>query len=137
MHMAGNPRTMQKSPYYRNVTNEVITFLNEQIKLCESEGTNKERIIVDPGIGFGKSLQHNLELIKPLTQITALKRPIMIGASRKSFIGKILENDDFDEREWPTVALTSYCREHGATLFRVHSVKQNLDAMLMTEAIIN
>ena len=137
MHMAGNPRTMQKSPYYRNVTNEVITFLNEQIKLCESEGINKERIIVDPGIGFGKSLQHNLELIKSITQITALKRPIMIGASRKSFIGKILENDDFDEREWPTVALTSYCREHGATLFRVHSVKQNLDAMLMTEAIIN
>jgi len=69
--------------------------------------------------------------------MTELKRPVMIGASRKAFIGKILENDGLNEREWPTVALTSYCREHGATLFRVHSVKQNLDAMLMTEAIIN
>ena len=137
MHMAGNPRTMQRSPNYREVTNEVITFLNEQIKLCESDGIIKERIVVDPGIGFGKSLQHNLELIGSITKITELKRPVMIGVSRKSFIGKILENDDFNEREWPTVALTSYCREHGATLFRVHSVKQNLDAMLMTEAIIN
>lgn len=137
MHMAGNPRTMQRSPNYREVTNEVITFLNKQIKLCESDGIIKERIVVDPGIGFGKSLQHNLELIGSMTKITELKRPVMVGVSRKSFIGKILENDDFNEREWPTVALTSYCREHGATLFRVHSVKQNLDAMLMTEAIIN
>ncbi|MEE2808522.1 MAG: dihydropteroate synthase [Verrucomicrobiota bacterium] len=137
MHMAGNPRTMQISPNYKNVTDEVIRFLNEQIILCESEGINKERIIVDPGIGFGKSLEHNLELIRSITQITELKRPVMIGASRKTFIGKILENDDLNEREWPTVALTSYCREQGATLFRVHSVKQNLDAMLMTEAIIN
>ena len=137
MHMAGNSRTMQRSPNYREVTNEVITFLNKQIKLCESDGIIKERIVVDPGIGFGKSLQHNLELIGSMTKITELKRPVMVGVSRKSFIGKILENDDFNEREWPTVALTSYCREHGATLFRVHSVKQNLDAMLMTEAIIN
>ena len=107
MHMAGNPRTMQRSPNYREVTNEVITFLNEQIKLCESDGIIKERIVVDPGIGFGKSLQHNLELIGSMTKLTELKRPVMIGVSRKSFIGKILENDDFNEREWPTVALTS------------------------------
>ncbi|HIG83536.1 MAG TPA: dihydropteroate synthase [Verrucomicrobia bacterium] len=137
MHMAGNPRTMQISPNYSNVTAEVITFLNEQIALCESEGISRERIIVDPGIGFGKSLEHNLELIRSIPQITKIKRPLLIGASRKTFIGKILENDDINEREWPTVALTSYCREQGATLFRVHSVKQNLDAMLMTEAIIN
>jgi len=137
MHMAGNPRTMQISPNYSNVTAEVITFLNEQIALCESEGISRERIIVDPGIGFGKSLEHNLELIRSIPQITKIKRPLLIGASLKTFIGKILENDDINEREWPTVALTSYCREQGATLFRVHSVKQNLDAMLMTEAIIN
>ena len=137
MHMAGNPRTMQISPNYSNVTAEVITFLNEQIALCESEDISRERIIVDPGIGFGKSLNHNLELIRSIPQMTELKRPVMIGASRKTFIGEILENDDLNEREWPTVALTSYCREQGATLFRVHSVKQNLDAMLMTEAIIN
>lgn len=137
MHMTGNPRTMQISPNYSNVTAEVITFLNEQIALCESEGISRERIIVDPGIGFGKSLEHNLELIRSIPQITKIKRPLLIGASLKTFIGKILENDDINEREWPTVALTSYCREQGATLFRVHSVKQNLDAMLMTEAIIN
>ena len=137
MHMAGNPRTMQISPNYSNVTAEVITFLNEQIALCESDGISRERIIVDPGIGFGKSLEHNLELIRSIPQITKIKRPLLIGASLKTFIGKILENDDINEREWPTVALTSYCREQGATLFRVHSVKQNLDAMLMTEAIIN
>jgi dihydropteroate synthase len=137
MHMAGNPRTMQISPNYSNVTAEVITFLNEQIALCESDGISRERIIVDPGIGFGKSLEHNLELIRSIPQITEIKRPLLIGASRKTFIGKILENNDINEREWPTVALTSYCREQGATLFRVHSVKQNFDAMLMTEAIIN
>jgi|TARA_B110000116_G_C16789067_1_gene562650 dihydropteroate synthase len=137
MHMAGNPRTMQISPNYSNVTAEVITFLNEQIALCESDGISRERIIVDPGIGFGKSLEHNLELIRSIPQITEIKRPLLIGASRKTFIGEILENNDINEREWPTVALTSYCREQGATLFRVHSVKQNLDAMLMTEAIIN
>ena len=137
MHMAGNPRTMQISPNYSDVTAEVITFLNEQIALCESEGISRERIIVDPGIGFGKSLEHNLELIRSIPRITEIKRPLLIGASRKTFIGEILENDDINEREWPTVALTSYCRERGATLLRVHSVKQNLDAMLMTEAIIN
>ncbi|MDB4783288.1 dihydropteroate synthase [Verrucomicrobiales bacterium] len=137
MHMAGNPRTMQISPNYSDVTAEVITFLNEKIALCESEGISRERIIVDPGIGFGKSLEHNLELIRSIPRITEIKRPLLIGASRKTFIGAILENDDINEREWPTVALTSYCRERGATLFRVHSVKQNLDAMLMTEAIIN
>ncbi|MFL2478536.1 MAG: dihydropteroate synthase [Verrucomicrobiales bacterium] len=137
MHMAGNPRTMQTSPNYINVTAEVITFLNDQIALCESEGISQKRIIIDPGIGFGKNLEHNLDLIRSIPQITKMKRPILIGASRKTFIGKILENDDINEREWSTVALTSYCREQGATLFRVHSVKQNLDAMLMTEAIIN
>ena len=137
MHMTGNPRTMQISPNYKNVTAEVITFLNTQISLCESEGISRERIVVDPGFGFGKNLEHNLQLIRSIPQITEIKRPVLIGVSRKTFIGKILGNDDISEREWPTVALTSYCREQGAALFRVHSVKQNLDAMLMTEAIIN
>ncbi|MEC7357764.1 MAG: dihydropteroate synthase, partial [Verrucomicrobiota bacterium] len=102
MHMTGNPRTMQISPNYSNVTAEVITFLNEQIALCESEDISRERIIVDPGIGFGKRLDHNLELIRSIPQMTELKRPVMIGASRKTFIGEILENDDLNEREWPT-----------------------------------
>ena len=106
-------------------------------KICEDDGIEKERIVLDPGIGFGKTIEHNLELLKSIKNLLSLERPILIGASRKSFISKILERDDLEAREWPTVALTSYCRELGATIFRVHSSLDNLQALRMTEAIIN
>lgn len=137
MHMAGNPQSMQEKPCYSNVVKEIIEFFANQLKICEDDGIEKERIVLDPGIGFGKTIEHNLELLKSIKNLLSLERPILIGASRKSFISKILERDDLEAREWPTVALTSYCRELGATIFRVHSSLDNLQALRMTEAIIN
>jgi dihydropteroate synthase len=94
------------------------------------------RVIFDPGIGFGKSVDHNLELLRRLPELAALGRPLMIGASRKSFIGKVLGTDAMESRSWPTVAMTSFCRERGARVFRVHEVKASVEALRMTEAIL-
>ena len=137
MHMAGNPQNMQEKPSYSNVVEDIMKFFTEQLKRCEENGIKKERIIFDPGIGFGKTTEHNLDLLKSVRYLLSLERPIMIGASRKSFISKILKTNDIKEREWPTVALTSYCRELGASIFRVHNSLDNFNAMRMTEAIIN
>ena len=137
MHMAGNPQNMQEKPSYSNVVKDIMKFFTEQLNSCEENGIKKERIIFDPGIGFGKTTEHNLDLLKSVRYLLSLERPIMIGASRKSFISKILKTNDIKEREWPTVALTSYCRELGATIFRVHNSLDNFNAMRMTEAIIN
>ena len=90
----------------------------------------------DPGIGFGKSLDHNLALLRTLGEISVAGRPILLGVSRKSFIGRILETDNLDDREWPTVAITSNAREKGVMLHRVHSVRPNVEALRMTEAIL-
>ena len=137
MHMAGNPQNMQEKPSYSNVLEDIMKFFTEQLKRCEENGIKKERIIFDPGIGFGKTTEHNLDLLKSVRYLLSLERPIMIGASRKSFISKILKTNDIKEREWPTVALTSYCRELGGSIFRVHNSLDNFNAMRMTEAIIN
>lgn len=137
MHMLGNPRTMQESPHYEHVVTEVMSYLKQQLTLCEHDGIAPERIVLDPGIGFGKSLEHNLELLRSLPEMRVCGRPLLIGVSRKSFIAALIESDDIGEREWPTVALTSYLRQQGAEILRVHDPGANLQALRMTEAILN
>src|SRR5690606_15368826 len=100
-------------------------------------GVAPESIVFDPGIGFGKNLQHNLEILRRLDQFVVEGRPLLLGVSRKSFLGKILGSDDLEDRHWPTVAITSHAREQGVALHRVHEVKANLDALRMTEAILH
>lgn len=90
----------------------------------------------DPGIGFGKTVAHNLALIRNLESMRVAGRPLVLGISRKSFIGKVLGSTALEDREWPTVALTSYGRERGAVVFRVHAVRENVQALRMTEAIL-
>ncbi len=137
MHMQGAPRTMQQAPNYGNVVSEVAAFLAERHAWLTGEaGLHPEQLVYDPGIGFGKSLAHNLGLLKNLGNISPQGRPLLLGVSRKSFISKILENNDLGRREAPTAVLTAYGRQAGGRIFRVHSVKENGDALRMMEAIL-
>ncbi len=134
MHMKGTPRTMQQSPEYNDVVNEVCAWLKKKIQNAEAQGIAPERIIVDPGIGFGKTTQHNLELLKRLSEFRALKKPLLIGTSRKSFIGNILEVP-VTERVEGTAATVCWAIAHGADIVRVHDVKANVRAAQMTDAL--
>ncbi|MDA7882423.1 dihydropteroate synthase [Akkermansiaceae bacterium] len=135
MHMKGTPETMQSQADYNDVVQEMQEFFYERYETLICAGINKERIVFDPGIGFGKSLKHNLALIDQLGDLIVEGRPVLIGLSRKSFIGALLEASDLALREAPTVALTALCRVRGAMIHRVHSVKGNFDALRMIEAI--
>lgn len=134
MHMKGTPRTMQQSPEYNDVVNEVSAWLKKKIQNAEAEGIAPERIIIDPGIGFGKTTKHNLELLKRLSEFRALKKPLLIGTSRKSFIGNILEVP-VTERVEGTAATVCWAIAHGADIVRVHDVKANVRAAQMTDAL--
>lgn len=136
MHMQGTPQTMQAAPHYANVVAEVRDFFKERLATLTAAGIGLESLCFDPGIGFGKSLDHNLALLRGLEEIAVAGRPLLLGVSRKSFIGKLLGTDDLDAREWPTVAITSNARERGVLLHRVHSVRSNVEALRMTEAIL-
>ena len=136
MHRQGDPRTMQLAPSYSDVVTEVRDFFSERFTTLTRSGIDPMSLVFDPGIGFGKTLAHHLALLRALAQLTVAGRPLVLGVSRKSLIGKILKTDDLDCREWPTVALTAYAREYGVMLHRVHSVKPNLEALRMTEAIL-
>jgi dihydropteroate synthase len=135
MHMQGKPRTMQLSPTYDDVVGEVRAFFEERFAMLTNAGIDPEALCFDPGIGFGKTVEHNLQLLRALDQLSVSGRPVLLGVSRKSFIGKILSENDLSCREWPTVALTTHGRELGAMIHRVHSVKPNVDALRMIEAI--
>lgn len=136
MHMQGEPRTMQLAPRYDDVVAEVRQFFGERFRALTAAGIAPAALCFDPGIGFGKTADHNLQLLRSLEQLIVQDRPLLLGLSRKSFIGKLLGDHDLSLREWPTVALTSYGREKGAMIHRVHAVKPNLEALRMTEAII-
>ena len=136
MHMKGEPRTMQLNPVYADVVAEVAACFEERVTTLAAAGIDPRRIVLDPGIGFGKNLDHNLALLRSLPQLRVQGRPLVIGVSRKSMIGKVLGTPGMAARTWPTVAITSYAREHGAHIVRVHEVKPNADAMRMTEAIL-
>ena len=136
MHMQGSPATMQAAPVYADVVSEVSAFLKESLRLCVEEGIAPEQLLFDPGIGFGKTVQHNLLLLRHLESIQAAGRPIALGVSRKSFLGALTGSPALEDRAWPTVALTSFARSRGAVLIRVHEVKANAEALRMTEAIL-
>ncbi len=136
MHMQGCPRTMQLAPHYEDVVAEVREFFEERLETLVAAGITREAICFDPGIGFGKNLEHNLELLRALDRLGVGGRPLLLGVSRKSFIGKVLGTIDLASREWPTVAMTARAREQGVMLHRVHAVKANVQALRMTEAIL-
>ncbi|MFN3691967.1 MAG: dihydropteroate synthase [Fervidobacterium sp.] len=132
MHMKGTPKTMQQNPQYSDVVAEIIEFFNERIQYAKSNGI--EEIIIDPGIGFGKTLEHNLEILKRIDEFRILNTPILIGASRKSMIGMIL-NLPPEERLNGTLAVTAYCALHNIEIVRVHDVKENVEVVKVIESI--
>src|SRR4051795_12634268 len=133
MHMLGEPRTMQEDPRYDEVVSDVKAFLEERLAYAVSERVSEEKIWLDPGIGFGKTLEHNLELIKRLDEIVALGRPLVVGTSRKSFLGR-LTGRDVTERVHGTVATCVIALERGASVFRVHDVAAVSDALKVAAA---
>jgi len=135
MHMQGTPRTMQQSPSYVDVVAEVRAFFEERFDTLTASGMDPQTLCFDPGIGFGKTLEHNLALLRTLEELPPAGRPLLLGVSRKSFIGKLLGDDSMELRNWPTVALTARAREQGVMLHRVHEVQPNLQALRMVEAI--
>jgi dihydropteroate synthase len=136
MHMKGSPRTMQKNPTYGSVMGEVIEYLHQRLNFALDSGVKKEKIIIDPGIGFGKTLEHNLEILKNLRELKVLGLPILVGTSRKGFIGKIL-NVDPAQREAGTVASCVLASANGANIVRVHDVKPVVQALKISQAILN
>jgi len=137
MHMQGKPRTMQKDPHYDNVVGEVSIFLRQRLTAALDCGMAAESIALDPGIGFGKKPAHNLALLQSLETFTESGRPILAGVSRKSFLSYLADASSIPDRFWPAVALTSFCREKGARIFRVHEPKPHHEALRMTEAIVS
>jgi dihydropteroate synthase len=133
MHMLGEPRTMQQDPRYDDVVSEVRAFLEERLAFAVAEGVPEERVWLDPGIGFGKTLEHNLELIRRLDEIVAIGPPVVIGTSRKSFLGKLTGRAERD-RVAGTVATNVMALERGARVFRVHDVAQARDALTVAAA---
>ncbi len=136
MHMQGTPRDMQQAPHYDDVCAEIRDFFLQTYQRCLACGMIAARIAFDPGIGFGKTLAHNLSLLRNLDSVRVAGRPLVLGASRKSFLGKVLGSEAMEDRAWPTVALTSYGRARGANVIRVHDVRPNAEALRMTEAIL-
>jgi dihydropteroate synthase len=135
MHMLGEPRTMQSDPHYGDVVDEVKAFLEERMAAAVRAGVPEERIQLDPGIGFGKTLAHNLELLRRIDEIVALGRPVVIGTSRKSFIGR-LTGRDVTERVHGTIATNVLALERGARVFRVHDVAATADALAVAAATL-
>lgn len=136
MHMQGEPRTMQADPHYVDVVEEVADFFRQQYERALKCGIDPMAMAFDPGIGFGKTLAHNLALLQNLERLRVHERPIAVGISRKSFLGKLIGSSDVRDRIAPTVALTSLLRLKGASIFRVHDVKENSEALRVTEAIL-
>ncbi len=135
MHMQGEPRTMQDAPAYDDVVEDVFRFLADRIAACRTAGMDESRIVVDPGFGFGKTLEHNLQLMKGLERITDLGRPLLIGVSRKSMIGAVLDRP-VDERLSGGLALGALAIERGARILRVHDVRETMDVIRMTTAVL-
>jgi dihydropteroate synthase len=134
MHMQGMPRTMQDDPRYDDVVDEVLGFLEERMAFALARGVREEQIMVDPGIGFGKTVAHNLELLDGLERFSALGRPVLLGASRKRFLGAILGAEPAG-RAIGTVATTVMGYLAGAQVFRVHDVKPNFEALRVALAV--
>lgn len=135
MHMKGTPRTMQKNISYKNCAREIIASLKKSLEKCLEIGIKKDRIIIDPGIGFGKTVAHNLEIINRLDSFNILNKPILIGPSRKSFIGKIL-NKEASQRLIGTISSVCVSILKGAHIVRIHDVKEIKEAVMLTDHIM-
>lgn len=134
MHMQGTPQTMQKDPVYDDVVQEVIDFLQERIAACEQAGMARQNMILDPGFGFGKKARHNLRLMKHLSRMTGLGYPVLVGVSRKSIIGAML-NTSVDERLAGSLSLASIAVWQGAKIIRSHDVKETVQAVRLAEHV--
>jgi dihydropteroate synthase len=136
MHMRGMPQNMQENPQYKSLIKEIIGYLKKAIKRAGSGGIKKDRIVIDPGIGFGKTTEHNLEILRRLAEFKVLGCPILVGPSRKSFMGKVLNLPKPEERLIPTITSLTVAVMKGANIIRVHDVKFAVQAVRLTEAII-
>ena len=137
MHMLGEPRTMQDDPRYDDVVADVCAFLEERLAFAVAAGIPEERICLDPGIGFGKTVEHNLELLARLDELVALGRPVLVGASRKRFLGRLLgEPDALTGPVAASVAVAVLAYERGASLFRVHDVREHVEALAAARSVV-
>jgi dihydropteroate synthase len=136
MHMLGDPQSMQADPQYTDVVAEVRGFFAERLAFLTSAGISADALCFDPGIGFGKTLEHNLTLLRQLEQLAVGGRPLLLGVSRKSFIGQALGTAALADREWPTVAITALARHKNVLLHRVHAVAANVAALRMAELLL-
>jgi dihydropteroate synthase len=136
MHMLGEPRTMQEDPRYDDVVSDVRAFLEERLAFAVAQGVPEERVWLDPGIGFGKTVEHNLELLRRLDEIAAIGRPVLIGTSRKSFLEKIAGERGQDDRLPGTIATSVLALERGASIFRVHDVAPVANALEVAAATV-
>ena len=136
MHMQGEPRTMQQAPHYQDVVAEVRAFFAARLEALVSAGLDHGTLCFDPGIGFGKSPAHNLALLRSLDRLSPPGRPLVLGVSRKSFIGQITGTNDPALRDGPTAILTALARRMGVMIHRVHAVRSNLDALRLAEALL-
>ena len=136
MHMQGTPGTMQAKPHYDNVITEVRAFFEERARCAEAAGILRACVAFDPGIGFGKTVEHNVELLRRLEHLSTDGCPLVLGVSRKSFLSRVGAIGAVEERLWPTVALTALLRERGARVLRVHDVRPNLAALRTAESLL-
>jgi dihydropteroate synthase len=134
MHMLGEPRTMQDDPRYDDVVSDVKAFLEERLAFAVAAGIPEDSVELDPGIGFGKTVEHNLELIARLDELTAIGRPLVIGVSRKGFLGRLTGRETPADRVFATVAVNVLALERGASVFRVHDVGATRDALTVAAA---
>ena len=135
MHLRGTPKTMQQMTDYANLTEDVIEFLRDRMAAAIAAGIHSDRLIIDPGIGFAKTGEQSLELLRNLKKFNGLNAPILVGTSRKSFIGKILDQPDPTKRIWGTAATCTAAIAHGANIIRVHDVAEMVDVMRVSDAI--
>ena len=132
MHMQGEPRTMQAGPRYDDVVSEVAAFLEERLRFAVDHGVDEQRVVLDPGIGFGKTVEHNLELIRRLDELVALGRPVLVGFSRKSSLRRLVGDGDLLAA---SVAAAVSAYDHGASILRVHDVRAHVDALAVAAAV--
>jgi len=135
MHMLGEPGTMQQEPTYADVVAEVRDYLLDRALSLECAGVARERIVIDPGIGFGKTLDHNLALLRALPELAAFGYPVLVGVSRKRFIGMLTAEEDPSERLGGSVAAATWAVEHGASIVRVHDVRESVQAVAVATAL--
>ncbi len=134
MHMRGEPRTMQKDPVYDDVVQDLLTFFGQRIEACLHAGIGRERLLIDPGFGFGKTLRHNLVLLRGLERFNEFGLPVLVGLSRKSMIGAVLDKPA-DQRLFGSVAAAVMAAERGAAIIRVHDVGPTVDALKVAAAV--